>query len=168
MRYIIIVFLFFQVFAVKANHDSLTVYIFLSETCPICQNQTYSLRELYKEFGEKHIGFVGVFPNQEFSTNESIVKFGKKYRLPFPLIKDDNQVLTQKLNATITPQVIVCQYNTNKIEYSGKIDNSFERIGRRRQVITEFYLRDALNELIQGKQVTLQATSPVGCFIIKN
>ncbi len=151
----------------RANTDSLTVYVFLSETCPICQNQTYSLRELYEQFGHKKVSFVGVFPNQTFSTKETIVKFGKKYRLPFALQKDENQLLTDSLGAIITPQVIVIQENTHNIIYAGKIDNSYERLGKRRPVITEFYLKNALDEILDGKKVTLPQTTPVGCYIIK-
>jgi len=150
-----------------AANDSLTVYIFFSEICPICQNQTYSIRELYKEFHGKSVGFVGVFPNYKHSTEKSIEKFGKKYKLNFPLMKDENHELTNKFDAKVTPQVFVCQSENEKLQYSGKIDNSFESIGRRRNVITEFYLRDALLELIQGKTVTLSVTQPVGCFIVK-
>ncbi len=167
MKYIFSIVLFLcQLSFAKAN-DSLTVYVFLSETCPICQNQTFYLRELQQEFAGKKIGLIGVFPNENFSTNESIEKFAKKFRLNFPLIKDESQVLTKQLGATITPQAIVYQQDTKEIKYNGMINNGFERVGRRRQVITDFYLRDALTELIEGKTVTLSETKPVGCFIIK-
>jgi peroxiredoxin len=183
-----IAFFLFQLFFAKANDgsvvkfspdlnilrlksplqaDSLTVYVFLSETCPICQNQTFYLRELQTQFSGQKVGFVGVFPNENFSTKESIEKFGRKYRLNFSLIKDENQVLTKQLGAMITPQVIVYQHNTKEIKYNGMINNGFERVGRRRQVITDFYLRDALVALTEGKTVTLSETKPVGCFIIK-
>jgi peroxiredoxin len=164
---VLILFFLFSFMKMKAASDSLTVYVFLSEGCPICQNQTFSLRELYTQFGNQKVGFVGIFPNLEFSTNETMEKFKKKYRLSFPLQRDENQVLTDSLGATITPQVIVIQQNTHSIVYKGKIDNSYERIGKRRPVITEFYLRNALTELLAGKAVTLSETAPVGCFIIK-
>lgn len=167
MKYIFsIVFFILQLSFAKAN-DSLTVYVFLSETCPICQNQTFYLRELQTQFAGKKIGFVGVFPNENFSTKESIEKFGRKYRLNFTLVKDENQVLTTELGATITPQVIVYQHSTKQTKYNGMINNGFERVGRRRQVITDFYLRDALIALVEGKTVTLSETKPVGCFIVK-
>lgn len=164
---ILIVCFLFSFMKMKAASDSLTVYVFLSEGCPICQNQTYSLRELYTQFGNQKVGFVGVFPNLEFSTTETMEKFKKKYRLSFPLQRDENQALTERLGATITPQVVVIQENTHGIIYKGKIDNSYERIGKRRPVITEFYLRDALTEILAGKTITLSETAPVGCFIIK-
>lgn len=167
MKYLFLISLFFFQLSLSKANDSLTVYVFLSETCPICQNQTFYLRELQQEFAGKKIAFVGVFPNEKFSTKESIDKFAKKYRLNFTLQRDENQTLTKMLGATITPQVIVYQHNTKEIKYNGMINNGFERVGRRRQVITDFYLRDALLALTEGKPVTLPETKPVGCFIVK-
>lgn len=147
--------------------DSIIVYVFLSESCPICRNQTLSLRELYKSYQHHSIGFVGVFPNLEHSTQETIEKFGKKYHLKFPLIRDENHILTKRFSAVVTPQVFVVQQSTGNILYCGKVDNSFESIGKRRSVITEFYLRDALDALIRNKDVLLSVTQPVGCYIVK-
>ena len=148
--------------------DSISVYIFLSETCPICQNQTLTLRQLYSEYSSKGISFTGLFPNGEYSTKEGIQKFGRKYKIEFPLVRDEQQALTKKFSATITPEVFVCNNLTGEILYRGKVDNSFEGIGKKRQVITEHYLRGALENILHQKTVTIKETQPVGCFIIKN
>jgi peroxiredoxin len=150
-----------------AQTDSIMVYVFLSETCPICQNQTLSLRDLNDDFAPKGIKIIGVFPNIEMSDSTSIFRFKKKYKLNFGVQLDDNQLLSSKLQASVTPQVFVVRKNTQEILYEGKIDNSFERVGKRRQIITDFYLRDALTQIIQNQCVTLKKTEPVGCFIQK-
>lgn len=150
-----------------AQTDSITVYIFLSETCPICQNQTLSLRDLNDKFVSKGIKIVGVFPNIEMSDAVSILKFKKKYKLNFEVQLDNSQLISSKLQATVTPQVFVVKNNTQEVLYEGKIDNSFERVGKRRQIITDFYLRDALLQITQNQCVTVKKTEPVGCFIQK-
>lgn len=147
--------------------DSITVYVFLSETCPICQSQTLALRQLYDEYAGKGIAFQGVFPNMELSTDESIRKFARKYKLDFSLKRDGQQQLTNQLQATITPQVFVLNNNTQQVLYRGKVDNSYEGIGKRRQVITAHYLRDALQAALENKEPPVKETTPVGCFIIK-
>ena len=147
--------------------DSITVYVFLSETCPICQSQTLTLRQLYDEYAGKGITFMGVFPNAELSTDESIRKFGRKYKLDFSLKRDEQQQLTNKLQATITPQVFVLNNRTQQVLYRGKVDNSYEGIGKRRQVITEHYLKNALQATLENKEPPVKETAPVGCFIIK-
>ncbi len=152
----------------KAQKDSINVYVFLSETCPICQNQTISLKDLYKQFHENGIRFMGVFPNTSLSNAESVAAFKKKYKLDFEVMLDQNQQLTQSLGASVTPQVFVTHNARNETLYQGKIDNSFERVGRRRQVITEFYLKNALMQILNNQIINEKKTEPVGCFIIKN
>ena len=169
--YLYFVFTFVLFFlAVKktiAQNDSVIVYVFLSETCPICQNQTLSLRDLNDDFSKKSVKVIGIFPNTEMSDSVSILKFKKKYKLNFDVQLDENQALTTKLQATITPQVFVLKKNTQEILYEGKVDNSFERVGKRRQIITEFFLRDALLQITQNQCVTTKKTEAVGCFIQK-
>lgn len=148
--------------------DSITVYIFLSETCPICQNQTLTLRQLYDSYKGKGVSFVGVFSNAEFSDAETIKKFGKKYKLDFELKKDEGQALCNRFSATITPQVFVVRNSGNEVLYQGKVDNSFEGIGKKRQVITNHYLADALESILSGLPVVVKQTEPVGCYIIKS
>ena len=150
-----------------AQTDSINVYVFLSETCPICQNQTLSLRDLNATFAPKGVKIIGIFPNIEMSDSVSILKFKKKYKLDFDVQIDKNQQLTSALKATTTPQVFVVNKNTQEILYEGKVDNSFERVGKRRQIITEFYLRDALMQIVQNQCVTVKKTEAVGCFIQK-
>jgi peroxiredoxin len=167
--YVIFSFLLFFVGVKKsaAQTDSIIVYVFLSETCPICQNQTISLRDLNDDFGSKGIKMIGVFPNIKISDAASILKFKKKYKLNFEVQLDENQLLSEKLQATVTPQVFVLRKSNQEILYEGKIDNSFERVGKRRQIITDFYLRDALLQIVQNQCITLKKTEPVGCFIQK-
>lgn len=151
----------------RASGPVATVYVFLSETCPICQAATLSLNSLYKEYRDKGIEFVGVFPNGTVSTPVSVEKFAKKYRLDFPLQLDENRSRTIYFGATVTPQVFVTEGTDGAVVYQGKIDNGFERVGKRRQITTEFYLKNALDELLAHRPVTLKMTEPVGCFIVK-
>lgn len=168
MKRCLVLLTFFALFvSAKASASVATVYIFLSETCPICQSATVGLRNLYKEYHDKGIDFVGIFPNQSVSNAESIEKFGKKYQLDFLLKLDEGQQLTGKFSATITPQVFVVQESNQEVVYNGKIDNGFERVGKKRQVTTEHYLKNALDELLANKPVSVRETEPVGCFIMK-
>lgn len=163
-----VIFLLSFVFsAFSVDRDSISVYIFLSETCPICKNQTLTLNKIYQEFSSKGISFTGLFPNQSSSTNETIQEFKGKYKIAFLLKKDDDQKITKQLSATITPQVFVIRNKTKEILYKGKVDNSFETIGKKRQVITANYLKDVLNQVTENKSITIKETQPVGCFISK-
>lgn len=151
----------------KAQADSITVYLFLSESCPICQSVTIELKKLYAEYNSKGIGFVGLFPNATLSDEQTRKAFAKKYNLPFVLKEDKRQQLTQQYGATTTPQVFVVRNSDGVVLYSGKVDNSFEALGKKRQVTTEHYLQKALNDILSGRTPDPAQTAPVGCFISK-
>lgn len=169
-KYIYFLILFFQFLGnqnVFAQKDSLLVYIFLSDVCPICQNQTITLKELVKEYEPRGVRFVGIFPNISTTTKENTIKFWYKYKLNFEVLLDENQLITNELGAKITPEVFVLKKSNREILYKGKIDNGFERVGKRRQVITENYLKDALEILLKNDCQPLTNTEAVGCFIIR-
>lgn len=142
---------------------SATVFVFLSETCPICQSYTLPLKEIYKKYEEKNVSLIGVFPNY-YVNQQDIDAFKKTYSIPFDLVLDNNGVLCKKLKATITLEVFV-ENNFGEIIYSGRIDDSFYAIGKRRNVATTFELVDALNAFISNRQIKTIKTQAVGCII---
>jgi hypothetical protein len=78
MKRICLVIALFSFFtALQAATDSLTVYVFLSEDCPVCQNQTLPLRELYPQFKSQGVGFVAVFSNPS-SVDSTITPYLKQ------------------------------------------------------------------------------------------
>src|SRR4051812_18067583 len=89
-----------------ASSKPLTVYIFLSESCPICQSYTLRLKELYEKYNEKGVKFVGLFPNY-YADPDSVAAFKKTYTIPFDLLIDKTGELAKHFNAGITPQVFI-------------------------------------------------------------
>jgi len=150
-----------------AQTDSLMVYVFLSETCPICKSTTPELKSLYSDYSSKGVSFKGIFPNESLSTSDTRQAFATKYKLKFPLIGDPQHSLTNQLNAQITPEVFVINLKNNQLIYRGLIDNSYIRVGKRRSITTAFYLRNALEQYISGQTSSIQSTEAVGCIIQK-
>lgn len=165
-KYVAIMVLLVGVTSAKTAMAGTTVYIFMSETCPICQSATISLKNLYAEYHPKGIEFIGVFPNESMSNDNSVMQFGKKYNLEFPLKLDVGQQLVKQFSATVTPQVFVMK-DEQEVLYNGRIDNGYERVGKKRQVTTEFYLKNALDDILANRAVAIKETAPVGCFIVK-
>ena len=144
--------------------DEIKVYIFLHETCRISQFYTPTLKALHQEYGSESIVFEGIFPNPN-TTTEAIEAFQEKYELPFDMVVDQNQTITKELGATVTPEAIV--YNVSKAEvlYKGRIDDSYFRVGKRRQVTTTSELKDVLEALENGDSVRVESKEAIGCFI---
>jgi peroxiredoxin len=141
-----------------------TVYVFLAESCPISQQATLALRNLYAAYAPRGVQFVGLFPDQQTSAAD-IATFGHTYEVPFPLKVDSKKQLTRRFQARITPEVVVTAADGHTVLYQGRIDNSYVRLGQRRTVITQQELRDALAAITAGKPVPKARTEAVGCFI---
>ncbi|MEM1323535.1 MAG: hypothetical protein AAGG75_24955 [Bacteroidota bacterium] len=147
--------------------DSITVYLFLHDACIICQNYSLTINELHEEFAGTHLEFIGLFPNFA-SKPEAIAAYKKKYHIPFALKTDYFRTMTQKLGATITPEVFVYNQTREKILYRGRIDNTYVALGRKRHSASTSELRDALQAIRSGQQVAVSQTKAVGCLINAN
>jgi peroxiredoxin len=141
-----------------------TVYIFLSEVCPICQSYTLPLKKLYETYKDKGITFIGLFPNEGVSKKD-INEFRKTYDIPFDLELDKDGILAKKFRATITPEIFVEGNKPGTILYTGRIDDSFYAVGKRRNSISTHELEDALTQITSKQKVTQPRTQAVGCII---
>jgi len=168
IKIVVVLLLSFSSFLISQNKtppasQPITVYVFLSETCPICQSYTLTLKQLYEKHKKDNIRFVGVFPNY-YATQKGIDEFKSTYSIPFDLMLDKNGALAKHFSASITPEVFV--ENENKqILYSGRIDDSFYAIGKRRTVITTNDLEYALSAIASHQKIKAHKTQAVGCVI---
>lgn len=163
--WMIILVCFIWASSARAAAPPLKVYVFLSETCPICKSITKELKALDALYGNDQVQFIGIFPSQSLSSSKSRQEFARKFKLDFTLQWDSAQVLTRQFSASVTPEVVVYREESNEILYRGLIDNSYVLVGKRRGVTTEFYLRNVLSAVLSGTNNAFPATQPVGCLI---
>jgi peroxiredoxin len=139
-------------------NKKINVLVVLGTECPICIKYTRTLTDLTRTFPD--VAWLGVFNRWEDSL--AVGQFVENYKIPFPVVLDPQQVLIQQLDAHVTPEVFVLDQKC-RILYRGAIDNWFYELGKRRSVITENFLVDALEATQQGKPLLIKATKPVGC-----
>ncbi len=140
-----------------------TVFLFLSPECPLCENYSATLKTLRSEFDPEEVAFVGIFSGEWYS-REEITTFLARYQPPVTPVLDPDYKLQELFSATVTPEAVV----TNKegdVLYQGKIDNWIVSLGKKRTVVNQYYLRDALNALLAGQNPEIAKTEPIGCFI---
>ena len=138
------------------------VLVFMAPDCPLCKNYTKDLKEMLSTFQDQ-IAIYGVVAGTHYSKYE-VDSFLNYYNLPLEIIYDPNFSLVKELDATITPEAYLID-EENKIRYQGLFDNWLGKLGRRRQVITEFYLKDAVESYLKGKEIKIKKTKAIGCFI---
>ncbi|MFD2741981.1 MULTISPECIES: redoxin domain-containing protein [Sphingobacterium] len=137
------------------------VLFFLSPECPLCQNYTQTIIQLNQQYKSK-IQFLGIFPGKAYAP-DVIRKFAEKYALDIALYQDSDFELTRDVGATVTPSVAL--YNTEGVQYFGAIDNALQELGKKRVVVTDFYLKDAIESLLHHEPIRISKTVAKGCFI---
>ena len=133
--------------------------VFLGTECPISQDYIGVLNKVVEQYAYKG-NIRGIIPLK--LTRKQIKKFREDYQPRFPIELDKNLSLATQYSITTTPEVILLDRDM-RIRYRGAIDNWYYELGQHRQVVTENYMIKAINSLIEGKDVIVKETVPVGC-----
>lgn len=147
----------------KLLNSSISVFIFLSPDCPLCQSYTLTINQLNQKYRTKDVSFIGVIPGKSVSVAD-IKNYQRNYKLNTPVYRDPELKLTQYLGATITPEAFVLNQK-GEIRYSGRIDNWAYELGKKRTVITSHDLNNAISNVLKNPNTQIQKTKAVGCFI---
>lgn len=156
-----------QAYENKEAKDSITVYVFLHESCLISQYYTLPLRTLHQTYADSNVQFIGLFPNLS-SKPDKIQAFKESYEIPFDLKTDYYHTKTKALGATVTPEVVVYNESKEEIIYKGRIDDSYARVGKRKRIVSTTELNDVLEAVSKNQPVLTGPTTAIGCFIGKN
>ncbi len=146
--------------------DKVVVLAFLGTECPLARIYAPRLRDLATEFEAQGVVFLGVDANLQDSLAE-IGAFARIHRLTFPLLKDNNNELADRVGAVRTPEVFLLD-RQRVIRYWGRIDNQYgikTGAGYARPKLTERNLANAIGEVLAGKAVSQPAFKADGCFI---
>jgi len=136
------------------------VLMFIATQCPVSNSYNDRMNALYKDYADRGIAFVGINSNKQESVEE-VKEHATAHGFKFPVLKDWNNVIADKLGATVTPEIYVLNPGL-EIQYHGRIDNA-SRLDR----VTSRDLRNALDEILSSKPVTVNSTKAFGCTIKK-
>ncbi len=136
------------------------VIMFIATQCPVSNSYNGRMNDLYKDYSKRKIAFVAINSNKD-ETVEEIKNHAIEKGFKFPVLKDRNNVIADKLEATVTPEIYVLSSGLG-ILYHGRIDNS-SRIER----VTSNDLRIVLDEILNSKPISVTSTKAFGCTIKK-
>ena len=149
----------------NAQQHTAAVLIFISHECPVTQQYVPLLRQLHGQYQSKGIAFYGIFPKGRYKAGE-LAAFAGLYGIPFHLLIDRRGKCVDWLKASVVPEVFLLD-SGGRVLYSGAIDNRFYAIGKRRPEVTETYLEDALEAVLNRTAIKTNKTAAIGCFIEK-
>ncbi len=143
--------------AFTAEHPA-TVFVFLSTQCPVSNLYGSRLNALAKTLAAKNVPLIGVFSDRQESLQE-VKRSAATHGLKFAVVKDERNVIADRLHATLTPQAIVLDAH-NVIRYTGRIDDN--SVATR---VTSNDLAEAIKTVLAGSQVAHPVLNSVGCAI---
>lgn len=137
---------------------AVTVIAFTSTKCPISNDYNDRMSAVYRDYSGKGVQFLFVNANGNEPAPE-VVEHAKAAGFPFPVYKDEGNVLADQLGATVTPEIYVFDA-AGVLRYHGQIDDS-----RNPARVKAHTLRAAVEEMLAGKPVSRVETKAFGCTI---
>lgn len=138
--------------------------VVISTDCPISNSYQPGLRRLAQDFRDQPLDWLFVHANPKTLPSEA-QRHAADFQIELPIVLDPDSKLLAKLGATTVPSVFVFEIRQERLVYSGRIDNLYESLGRKRAVATEFELRTTLEAIFQNQPIETTYEPPVGCRI---
>ncbi len=143
------------------------IVIFTCNTCPYAVASEDRIIALDQEFKEKGFPVIAINPNnpevQPADTFQKMQEKAKEKKFTFPYLYDESHSLYKTYGAAKTPHVYLLQKEQGKyrVKYIGAIDDNV----RNANAVKERFLANAVNELLQGKEVSVKETKAIGCSV---
>lgn len=143
------------------------IITFTCNTCPYAVMYEDRIIELDKKYASKGYPVIAIMPNNvEVKPGDSFEAMQKRARtkgFTFPYLMDEGQKIYPKFGATKTPHIYIVQ-KTNKgmqVKYIGAIDDNYQDAS----AVKQRYVEDAVDALLEGKEVKEKETRAIGCSI---
>ena len=145
------------------NQTSLKVIFFTCNHCPYVTGSDELTRKVAEKF-QKEVEFVAINSNSkntyEEDSYENMVLRMEEFNFPWLYLHDESQKVAQGYGALKTPHFFLFDASW-KLLYTGRnTDNPIETTRR-----STNDLHDALQEAMDGLEISVPVTNPIGCNI---
>lgn len=141
------------------------VILFMANRCTTAQAYTGRINEIHRDYQELGVQIVAINSDDpRLSPSETyleMVDVTRERGYAFPYLKDDDGMAARTYGAELTLHAFLLDQG-RRIRYRGRIDDSPNPA-----FVTTNDLRNALDDLLAGKEVRVQATEPFPCGIDK-
>ena len=138
------------------------VVVFTTLDCPIVKRSLPTLKKLEEDYRDKGVQFVAINtgPSDEMV---DVADQAIRADLPFPVGKDYSGKASRIVGAQRTPECVVID-SKMILRYRGRIDATF-RLSGVQQGKVRHDLREAIEDVLAGLDVTVSETPVDGCLI---
>jgi len=140
--------------------------MFSCNTCPYVTRNQSRTKEICAYALQHDIGVILLNSNEGYRDNgdsfEAMQTYAKEQGYNWPYAVDKNNELADAFGADRTPECFLFDKNT-KLVYHGAIDDNPQDAGN----VHRQHLKQAIDETLTGKEVTVKESRSVGCTIKK-
>ncbi len=139
-----------------------TVLYFTGADCPVVQRYLPRMAELERTYRSRGVRFLGV----DVAIGDSIVEMATQaveQGIEFPFVKDFDGSVARAVGATRTGEVAVLDAR-GRLSYRGRVDGQY-RVSGASPTRGREDLREAIEDVLEGRDVRLRETAPEGCLI---
>lgn len=143
------------------------IIIFTCNHCPYSKAYEDRIIALDKKYADVKFPVIAIssndavqYPEDDF---DNMKKRAKEKSFTFPYLYDETQTIAKQYGALKTPHVFILLKDNGQLitKYIGAIDDNWEDA----TAVTEKYVENALNNIIEGKKVPVPLTKAIGCGI---
>lgn len=146
------------------NDEQALIVIFSCNHCPYVQAYEDRIIQIQKNYMDKGISVVVINSNEDKGYPEDSFDNMKiraeEQHFNFPYLRDEDQSVALAFDATHTPEIFLFDKN-RKLAFHGKIDDNWKEPVK----VQNHYLKNALDELLSGKEISVPETFTIGCTI---
>ncbi len=139
------------------------IVIFSCNHCPYVQAYEKRIMDIQKDYS-KSLQVAAISSNEDLNYPEdsfvNMIERANKMGFNFPYLHDETQSIARAYGATHTPEVFLFD-SERKLAFHGKIDDNWSEPHN----VKSKYLRDAIEELLAGKKISVPETFTIGCTI---
>jgi peroxiredoxin len=137
--------------------------VFICNHCPYVKATIGDLVELQYKFSTNELAIIGINsndPNYENEGFDNMIKFGREYKLNFPYVIDESQIVAKSYGAVCTPDPFLFD-DKRRLVYHGRISNAVDS-----QVSHKIpTLENNVRSLLSGNVIEKDFFPSIGCSI---
>ncbi|WP_445431987.1 thioredoxin family protein [Chryseobacterium indoltheticum] len=143
------------------------IVVFTCNHCPYAKKYEDRIVALDKKYKDAGYPVIAINPNdpnvQPQDGFQQMITRAKEKGFTFPYLVDEGQKVYPQYGATKTPHVFILQKEGSKniVKYIGAIDNNYDDPND----VSEHYVQNAMDALLNGKPVANAKTVAIGCTI---
>jgi peroxiredoxin len=155
-----------RTYSLSSFDDSrMLIVMFMANRCTAAQAYTGRITAIQADYRDRRVQIVAInsedpasFPSESYL---EMVKAAEERGYSFPYLKDDDQAVARAYGAQLTLHAFLFDED-RKLRYRGRVDSSPNPA-----FVTTRELRDALDDVLAGRDVRIKETLPFPCGIDK-